>query len=188
MEKEKEFNRKEWWLSHFEETTKMTFDQFKEKYFTHYANFKKLSHAYNFISCHMYDFFTDKDPDEAFIDMIKSLQYLEEAISVEKQAFSYIYTTLWGKWDTDDAQLDNEIEAYYELSFAYNNTAKTLQEKIGTVRCGLIELYMRKKNYNMEDCYNSFYKTLDFSQYTFSIPKILKNRFRYIHGNLDNKE
>ena len=35
MEKIKEFNRKEWWLSNFEETTKMTFDQFKEKYFTH---------------------------------------------------------------------------------------------------------------------------------------------------------
>lgn len=188
MEKIKEFNRKEWWLSHFEETTKMTFDQFKEKYFTHYANFKKLSHAYDFINCHMHDFFADRDPDEAFIDMIKSLQYLEEALSVEKQAFSYIYTTLWGKWDTDDAQLDNEIEAYYELGFAYNNTAKTLQEKIRTVRCDLIELYMRKKNYNMEDCYNSFHKTLDFGQYTFSIPKIPKNRFRYIHGNPNNKE
>ncbi len=188
MGEEKEFNRKEWWLSHFEETTKMTFDQFKEKYFTHYANFKNLSHAYGFINCHMHDFFDDGDPDEAFVDMIKSLYYLEEAISIEKQAFSHITTTLWGKWDTSDAWLDNEIEAYYQLSSAYEDKAENLQDKISTVRSDLIELYQRKKNYNMEDCYTSFHKTLDFDNYKFSIPKIPKNRFRYINGNPNNKE
>lgn len=188
MKNEKELIRKKHWLSYFERTNNMTYDQFKENYFVHYTNFKKLCQAYGFINCHMHDFFADRDADEAFMDMIKSLHYLEEAISNEKQVFSYISTTLWHRWDTEDPKFDSDIEAYYELSLTYKKKAEDLREKINTVRCDIIELYMRKKDYNMEDCYNSFYKTLDFDEYIFPIPKNFKNRSHYINGNPTDKE
>lgn len=171
------------------EDTGMTFEQIKDKYNYHYDRITELRHAYGFMNCNMYTFLDDKKSDGLMI-MLKATKYLTECIDLECKAFGYIYTSLWGRWDTDNYDLDHEIHNLYELASDQEAKAKELLERIDDMCGEACRYYLSNiEKFTNEDKYNAMKAVLDYPKYHFDIPEKPKDSVvTYPHKYPERKE
>ena len=168
---EENLNREEWRREAFKEETGMTFEQLKDKYNYHYGNINELRHAYRFMKANMYNFFKDKKAD-GFMILLQAAKYLADCVDLEHSAFRWLSTALWGKWDTDNYDLDHEILNLYDLACAQEDIAKELLESISDMCGEACQCYMFKHaKFTDDEMHDAMQKVLDYPKYRFDVPE-----------------
>ena len=149
----------------------MTFEQLKDKYNYHHDKLVELRHAYEFMKANLHEFFGDKEADGLML-MIQAAKYLAECIELERAAFGRINIILWGKWDTDNYDLDHEIYNLYDLAGAQESGAKELLNKINDICNEACQCYLfNYTNFTNEEKYDAMKKVLDYPKYLFKVPE-----------------
>lgn len=168
---EEKHNREEWRREAIKEESGMTFEQFKDKFNYHHDKILKLRHAYGFMKANLYTFLDDEKAD-GFNVILQAAKYLTQCIDLERAAFSWIAITLWGRWDTDNYDLDHEIHNLYELASAQESGAKDLLERIDDVCGEACKYYMSKyKKFTDDEMHDAMQKVLDYPYYNFDVPE-----------------
>ena len=186
---EENLNREEWRGKTFKEKTGMTFEQLKDKYNYHHDNINELRHAYVFMKANMYIFFKDKKAD-GFMILLQAAKYLADCVDLERSSFSWLTTTLWSKWDTDNYDLDHEIHNLYELACAQESGAKELLERMDDLYGEACSCYMSDyAKFTDDEMHDAMQKVLDYPQYHFDVPEKPKfSMVTYPHKYFSHKE
>ena len=186
---EEKLNKEEWRREAFKEETGMTFEQLKDKYNYHYDNINELRHAYGFMKANMYIFFKDKKAD-GFMILLQAAKYLADCVDLEHSAFRWLSTALWGKWDTDNYDLDHEIFNLYDLACAQEDIAKELLEAISNMCGEACHCYMFKHaKFTDDEMHDAMKKVLDYPKYHFDVPEKPKfDRETYSSKYFSHKE
>lgn len=164
-------DREAWRREAFKEETGMTFEQLKDKFNYHHDKILELRRAYGFMKADLYEFLKDKKAD-GFMMMLQAVKYLAQCINLECAAFSWLGTTIWAKWDTDNYDLDHEIHNLYELACAQESGAKELLERINDM-CGEACLYYIDNcvKFTDDEMHDAMQKVLDYPKYHFDVPE-----------------
>lgn len=168
---EEKFDKEAWRREAFKEETGMTFEQIKDKFNYHLDKMFELRHAYGFMKANLYTFLDDEKADGLNV-ILKAVKYLANCIDLERAAFSWISITLWGRWDTDNYDLDHEIHNLYELASAQESGAKDLLERIDDVCGEACRYYMSKyTKFTDDEMHDAMQKVLDYPMYHFDVPE-----------------
>ena len=168
---EEKHDRKTWRGKTFKEETGMSFEQLKDKFNYHHDKILELRHAYGFMKANMYIFFKDKKAD-GFMILLQAAKYLADCVDLEHSAFRWLSTALWGKWDTDNYDLDHEIFNLYDLACAQEDIAKELLEAISNMCGEACHCYMFKHaKFTDDEMHDAMKKVLDYPQYHFDVPE-----------------
>ena len=168
---EEKYDKETWRREAFKEETGMTFEQIKDKFNYHLDKMLELRHAYGFMKSNLYTFFDDEEADGLNV-ILKAVKYLAKCIDLERAAFSWIGTTLWGRWDTDNYDLDHEIHNLYELACAQESGAKELLERIDDLCGEACSCYMSDyAKFTDDEMHDAMQKVLDYPKYLFDVPE-----------------
>lgn len=186
---EEKYDKEAWRREAFKEDTGMTFEQIKDKFNYHLDKMLELRHAYGFMKANLYTFFDDEKADGLNV-ILKAVKYLAKCIDLERAAFSWIGTTLWGRWDTDNYDLDHEIHNLYELACAQESGAKELLERMDDLCGEACSCYMSDyAKFTDDEMHDAMQKVLDYPKYLFDVPEKPKfSMVTYPHKYFSNKE
>lgn len=168
---EEKHDRETWRREAIKEESGMSFEQLKDKYNYHHDKLIELRHAYGFMSANLYEFFKDTKADGIMM-LLQAAKYLSQCIDLERAAFGRITTTLWGKWDTDNYDLDHEIYNLYDLACAQESGAKELLERIDDLCGEACRCYMSNyAKFTDDEMHDAMKKVLDYPKYRFEVPE-----------------
>ena len=186
---EEKYDKEAWRREAFKEETGMTFEQIKDKFNYHLDKMLELRHAYGFMKSNLYTFFDDEEADGLNV-ILKAVKYLAKCIDLERAAFSWIGTTLWGRWDTDNYDLDHEIHNLYELACAQESGAKELLERMDDLYGEACSCYMSDyAKFTDDEMHDAMQKVLDYPKYLFDVPEKPKfSMVTYPHKYFSHKE
>lgn len=186
---EEKHDREELRREKIQNETGMTFEQLKDKFNYHHDKILELRHAYGFMKANLYELFKDKKADGIML-MMQAAKYLTQCIELERAAFSWLTTTLWGRWDTDNYDLDHEIHNLYELACAQESGARELLERIDDMCGEACHDYMfNYAKFTNEEMHDAMQKVLDYPKYHFGVPEKPKlSRVTYPSKYFSHKE
>lgn len=171
---EEEFDKEKWCMKNIKEKSGMTFEQLKDKYNYHYDRLIELDHVCIFMNekTNICEFFKNNKDDGVMI-LLKAIKYIANSIILERAAFSWLATTLWGSWwDTNNYDLSHEIHNLYDLAVSRESKADKLLENINTMCGEACNCYLfTYAKFTNDEMYGSLQKVLNYPKYGFDIPE-----------------
>lgn len=168
---EEKHDREAWRREKIQNESGMSLEQLKDKYNYHHDKLIELRHAYGFMKDNLYEFFGDKKADGLTL-MLQAAKYLAECIELERAAFGWITTNLWGKWDTDNYDLDHEIYNLYDLANAQESGAIELLNRIDDICNEACQCYLFDyAKFTDDEKHDAMKKVLDYPKYLFEVPE-----------------